>query len=158
MNKIIVPAITALLVLTIGLSQDVYGPEEKPEKISLAGTGYDSATGEFEITALVQLPKDALSGYTVDTTVDLFKPDGTPIRAGASTDTVPQEGVSEGGNNHSVHKLTIRMSYDPRDDDIEGQRVQVVVSSDLIDPDGYTVDQKTKKSWKKLDVDGIIGP
>jgi len=139
----------------VGLPQDVYGPEE-PEKLNLGGTGYNSDTGEFEITALVQLPKDPPIGYTVETSVDLFKPDGTPICAGMSTDTVPDEGVSEGGNNHSVHKFTIRIDYDPRDDGIEGQRV-LVVSNDLFDPSGKPVDQKIKKSFKKLDVDWITG-
>jgi hypothetical protein len=66
--------------------------------------------------------------------------------------------VSEGGNNHSVHKIPIRIPYDPSEDGIENQRVQVVVTSKLLDLDGNSVDQEIKKSWKKLDVDGITGP
>ena len=37
MNKIIIPVIAGILVLSIGLSQDVYGPDEQPEKLDLGG-------------------------------------------------------------------------------------------------------------------------
>lgn len=46
MNKIIIPVITGILVLTIGLSQDIYAPEE-PEKLNLGGNGYAKAVPDW---------------------------------------------------------------------------------------------------------------
>jgi hypothetical protein len=47
MNKIIIPVIAGILILSIGLSQDVYGPDDKPEKLVLGGTGYTKAIPDW---------------------------------------------------------------------------------------------------------------
>lgn len=46
MKKMIIPVIAGILVLGIGLSQDVYGPEE-PQKLTLGGTGYTKAVPDW---------------------------------------------------------------------------------------------------------------
>jgi len=151
MNKIIIPVLASVLILgTLGLSQDVFAPDEEPEKLSLGGNGYNDETGNFEIKVLVHLPKGSdFAAFTVDTTLELFKPDGTPIRPTlSSSDPVPA-GVKEGGNNSSIHKLLVRMAYVPPEELI-GEKVQVVVTSELLDSDGNSVDQTIKKTWKKF--------
>lgn len=47
MNKIIIPVIAGILILSIGLSQDVYAPNDQPEKLTLGGTGYTKAIPDW---------------------------------------------------------------------------------------------------------------
>ena len=55
MNKIIIPVLASILILgTLGLSQDVFAPDEEPEKLSLGGNGYNDETGNFEIEMSAQ--------------------------------------------------------------------------------------------------------
>jgi hypothetical protein len=43
MKKIIIPVIATILALSLGLSQDVYGPEDQPENLTLGGNGFFKA-------------------------------------------------------------------------------------------------------------------
>lgn len=46
MNKIIIPVIAGILVFSIGLSQDIYAPEE-PEKLNLGGNDFAKAVPDW---------------------------------------------------------------------------------------------------------------
>ena len=143
-----VPVIASILILGTMSVQQVFAPDEQPEKLTLGGAGYNDDSSEFEIKVLVHLPKGSdFASFTVDTTLEFFKPDSTPIRVSGS-DPVPA-GVKEGGNNSSVHKLIAKIPYDPPED-LLGEKIQVVVTSELLDPDGNSVDQTIKKTWKKF--------
>ena len=128
---------SVLILGTMGVQQ-VFAPEE-PEKLNLGGNGYNSDENQFEIKILVHLPKGSdYASFTVETTMELFKPDGTPLRATLeSSDSVPAP-VKEGGNNSSVHKLVAKIPYTP--DDSTLKRVRAIISADLFDPNGALVD------------------
>jgi len=154
MNKIIIPVLASVLILGVivtGLTQDVFAPNPRnPEKIAIGPIKSNAETQEFEIKVLVHLPKGSdFAAFTVVTNLELFLKDGTSLGASlTSSDPVPA-GVKEGGNNSSIHKLLIRMAYVPPEELI-GEKVQVVVTSELLNPDGNSVDQTIKKTWKKF--------
>ena len=147
MKKILIPVLASILILGFIGVQDVYGPDEQPEKLSLGGNGYNSDTNQFEVKILVHLPKGSdHRAFSVDTTMELFKPDGTPIRAILSSDPVPA-GVKEGGNNSSVHKLTAKIPFTP-DADLVGEKVRVKTTASLLDSDGNQVVHRVK--WDNI--------
>ncbi len=145
-----VPIIASILILgTIGVTQMVYAQSTTEYILILAVVaGYVPDTEEFEIKVLVHLPKGSdFAAFTVDTTLDLFKPDGTPIRVGLTTSDPVPAGVKEGGNNNSIHKLIAKISYVPPEE-LLGEKIRVKITSDLSDPSGNNVSGSVK--WANI--------
>jgi len=54
MVKLAVPIIVSILILGTMSVQQVFAPDEQPQKLTIGGTGYNSETEEFEIEMSVQ--------------------------------------------------------------------------------------------------------
>ena len=50
MNKLLIPVLASVLILGVISSQQVFAPEEQPEKLNLGGNGWNAETQSFEIT------------------------------------------------------------------------------------------------------------
>ena len=142
---------TILLVGTIVVSisvEDVFAPPPaRPEKIVVGPIKPNTDSQQFEIGILVFLPKGSESAsFNVETTLRIVNPDGRTIQEGSDSDRVP-EGVGEGGNNSSVHKLTAEIPYVP--EDLEGERVRLEVTAKLMDGSTVVVQDSTFK-WACL--------
>jgi hypothetical protein len=132
---ILVVGVLVAGLFTIGfLDQDVFAPKPQPTKIKI---GPVKLIGDgFDVKIKVKFSKEIADrlDYKVITTIELFKADGTPIRASlSSTDTVPT--VDEGGQNSRVHKLLTKIPYEPPGE-LRGEKIKVVVTSELLDPTG----------------------